>query len=45
MDVPQTVFVRSRDGLRYDGSQTGSSSDEKDKLVIELKQRVSSRHK
>ena len=40
MAVPQTVFVRSRAGLGYDGSQTGSSSDEKDKLVIELRQRV-----
>ena len=40
MVVPQMVFVRSRAGLGYDGSQTGSSSDEKDKLVIELRQRV-----
>ena len=40
MAVPQTVFVRSRAGLGYDGSQTGSTSDEKDKLVIELRQRV-----
>ena len=37
MAVNQIVLVRSLSGLGYKESQTGSSSSEKDKLVIELK--------
>ncbi len=36
----QTVFVPSRAGLGYMESQSGSSSDEKDKLVSELQMRI-----
>ena len=40
MSVNQIVFGRSRAGLGYEDSQDGSSSTEKDKLMIELKQRI-----